>query len=105
MTAEKKTLKGIAAEKKAAALKRKKELDAIELKKPTFANRIKLLGFVEQGMTNVEQSAQWACQALFGKFIDELSEEELVEVEKYSNTDIGIIAERAIGEFGNPTQG
>ena len=82
----------------------KKEIATVELKKPTFANRMKLLDMFDKDHAS-ETIAQWACQGLYGCFIDELNEEQEEAVGKYSNEDIIALGTRAIEEFGNPKSG
>jgi len=83
----------------------KKEISAIELKRPDFKTRIELIALSGKGLSNIEVAAEWFCQAMFGKFVDDLDEDEALEANKYSNSDIDSIAARAINEFGNPKQG
>jgi hypothetical protein len=90
--------------KKTAALdKWKKEvLPGLELQVMEFPARVKIQAMITQGFDPTTICAEAACQGLTGKFIADLTEEDLPIFRKYSDDQIVEIGGKVIDVSGNP---
>jgi len=89
--------------KKAALDKWKKDvLPKLELRVMEFPQRVKIQAMISQGVDATTICAEAACQGLTGKFIAELTEEDLPIFRKFSDDQIIEIGGKVIDTSGNP---